>query len=245
VSTAPVIDRWLASLRVPGRPDELEAKELLARYGIAVPAGRRLVPTDLAGPDPAEGLEPLPGSGTGPWVLKVCSPEILHKTEHGGVLAGLHRAELPAAVREMRGRFFGLDLLLEEQVRHAGIELIIGALDDPVLGPAIMVGAGGVLTELYRDVSFRLAPSSSAECRRMLGELTVSPVLRGYRGINADVGALASTVSRVGCIAVDLGAHFHQLDINPVVFAGDRWVALDAKVLLTPEKTGPSGRPSA
>jgi len=259
MSPPSAIGSWLASLRNPGLPDELEAKELLARYGIAVPAGQRLEPEDPtdrhpgpsvpAGPlprptDPTDLPGPLPGSGMGSWVLKVCSAEIPHKTEHGGVLPGLHRAELPAAVRQLRDRFPGMDLLLEEQVRHAGIELIIGALDDPVLGAAIMVGAGGVLTELYRDVSFRLAPSSSGECRRMLGELTISPVLRGYRGIAMDVDALAATVSRVGCIAVDLGSRFHQLDINPVVYAGDRWVALDAKILLRPDPPGPSGRPS-
>jgi hypothetical protein len=257
VSTPPAVEHWLAGLRIPGRPDELEGKELLGRYGIAVPAGRRLPPEASEPPagggsaargsgaaDPLDALGPLPPSPMGIWVLKVCSAEILHKTESGGVMAGLHRRELSEAVGLMRRRFPGMDLLLEEQVRHAGIELIIGALDDPVLGVAIMAGAGGILTELYQDVSFRLAPGSREECRRMLGELTISPVLRGYRGIAMDVDALAATVSRVGCIAVDLGPRFHQLDVNPVVFASGRWVALDAKILLRPDGSGPFGPPS-
>ena len=218
------IQEWLEGLQVPGRPDEIEAKELLARYGIRIPAGRRL--------KPAEPLEPLPESPAGLWILKVCSPEILHKTEAGGVLTNLGREELAAKVRALRRSFPETDLLVEEQVRYSGPELILGAVVDPALGPAVMVGAGGVLTELYRDVSFRLAPCSLEECLRMLGELAISPVLQGYRGIVMDTDALARTVNRIGCIACDLGEGFRQLDVNPIVFAGNRWVALDARIVL-------------
>jgi succinyl-CoA synthetase beta subunit len=219
-----ITETWLAALRVPERPDEIEAKQLLARYGIEVPAGRRL--------EPASALEPLPESPAGAWILKVCSPEILHKTEAGAVLVGLSREELAAEVQALRERVPGTDLLVEEQVRYSGTELILGAVVDPALGPAVMVGAGGVLTELYRDVSFRLAPCSLEECRRMLGELTISPVLQGYRGIVMDAEALARAINRIGCIAFDLGERFRQLDVNPIVFAGGRWVALDAKIVL-------------
>lgn len=230
---AAILTRWLGGLRVPGKPDELEAKELLSRCGIAVPAARRL--------EPADPPEPAPPSASGLWVLKVCSAEILHKTEAGGVRVNLDRAEVPAAAAALRRRFAGADLLLEEQVRHAGPELILGALTDPALGPAVMVGAGGVLTELYRDVSFRLAPCPAAECRRMLGELTISPILQGYRGIVMDPDALAEALARIGRLAVDLGPAFRQLDLNPVVYAKDGWVALDARIVLDPGCISDSG----
>jgi succinyl-CoA synthetase beta subunit len=221
-------ERWLRSLRVPFKPDELESKQLLAGYGIAVPEGRRLGTGDS--------LDPLPGAETGLWILKVCSAEILHKTEAGGVRTNLGRHDLPVVLESLRSRFPGTDLLVEEQVRYTGPELILGALQDTALGPAVMVGAGGVLTELYRDVSFRLAPCPPEECRRMLGELTISPVLQGYRGIDLDTDALAETVNRVGRIAVDLGSRFQQLDVNPVVYSGNRWIALDAKIVLGEER---------
>jgi hypothetical protein len=221
------IERWLRSLRIPGKPDELESKQLLSSYGIAVPQGRRLGKEDS--------LDPLPVTETGLWILKTCSAEILHKTEAGGVLTNLERGDLPLVLESLRSRFPDTDLLVEEQVRYSGPELILGALRDPALGPAVMVGAGGVLTELYRDVSFRLAPCPPEECRRMLGELTISPVLEGYRGIALDTDALAETVNRLGRLAVELGPRFQQLDVNPVVYAGNRWIALDAKIVLGEE----------
>ena len=115
-----------------------------------------------------------------------------------------------------------------------GSEFILGALVDPSFGPAVMVGAGGILTELYKDVSFRLVPCTLEEARRMLGELTVSPVLQGFRGLRIDSDTLAETIIRVSRVVQDLGDRFSQLDINPLVYAGGRWVVLDAKLVLNP-----------
>jgi succinyl-CoA synthetase beta subunit len=221
---ASLLATWRASLSVPGRPNEWESKRLLAETGIAVPRGVLIEP----GSSPAAPDVPFP------WVVKVCSAEVLHKTDRGGVRLGVAGADSVASIKEMRKAFPGSAILVEEMVRSQGVEIIVGALYDPSFGPAVMAGAGGILTELYQDVSFRLAPCSREEALRMLEELTVFPALRGYRGLAADVDALAALVERVAGLATRLIGPGDQLDINPVVWAGERWVALDAKIVLAP-----------
>ena len=221
---ASLLATWKASLSVPGRPNEWESKRLLVEMGIGVPRGTLIEPeAPPAGPD-----VPFP------WVVKVCSAEVLHKTDRGGVCLGVTEAESVASIEAMRKAFPGCAILVEEMVRSQGVEIIVGALYDPSFGPAVMAGAGGILTELYKDVSFRLAPCSRDEALRMLEELTVFPALRGYRGLAADSDALAALVQRVARLATRLIGPGDQLDVNPVVWAGERWVALDAKIVLAP-----------
>ncbi len=95
-----------------------------------------------------------------------------------------------------------------------------------------MAGAGGILTELYRDVTFRLAPVSTDEAKRMLEELRVYPVLAGFRNIKMDCLGLASIIESIGEAAETFVSGGNQLDINPVVWNGERWIALDAKAVL-------------
>jgi acetyl-CoA synthetase (ADP-forming) len=213
---------FLSKLAVPYTPDEFEVKSLLSDFGISCPKGRRFGPAE---PVDTRGL-------SAPFVVKVCSGRILHKTEEGGVELGLDEGSLASAVSKFRDRFPGSDVLVEEQVSSRGVEFIVGGLRDPDFGIAVMVGAGGVLTELYRDVTFRLAPLPREEARRMLDELEVSPVLAGFRGMKLDADALAAVISKVGDLAVELGGLFDQLDLNPLVFTGKRWLALDAKLVL-------------
>ncbi len=222
------IDDWFTGLAVPGLPDEHEVKALLAHYDIAVPRGMRLGPVDTSPAEAAVRVEFAP-----PYVVKVCSAHILHKTEQNGVALNLTRQTLPDTIRDLQERFPGAFLLVEEDIHWQGNEFILGALVDPSFGPALMIGAGGILTELYKDVSFRLLPCTLEEARRMLRELIVSPVLEGYRGLRIDSDALAETIIRVGRFVQDLGARFNQLDINPLVYAEGRWVVLDAKLVLS------------
>jgi acetate---CoA ligase (ADP-forming) subunit beta len=219
---------WLSGLAHAGKPDEFESKQLLALHGLRVPGAFRIHAAELAAVEhelPQPGFDP-------PWVLKVCSPDILHKTEKAGVQLDVDRKALPAAVREMRERFPSCDLLVEEQVRFSGTEFIIGAFRDPSFGPAVMAGAGGILTELYQDVAFRLVPCAAPEAMRMLKELKVFPALEGFRGIRMDAAGLADAISQVSGIVESLGEGFGQLDINPMVFCAAGWTALDAKVIL-------------
>ena len=219
---------WLDHLAVPGKPDEYETKQLLALHALRVPRGLRISAEPAAA---AAGTMPRPGFDP-PYVLKVCSAEILHKTDRGGVQFSVDPSTLPAAVQEMQGRFPGCDLLVEEQIKFSGNEFIVGAFRDPTFGPAIMAGAGGILTELYQDVAFRLVPCSAPEALRMLRELKVFPVLDGFRGMRMDAAALAEVIARVSGIVQDIGDIFSQLDINPIVFGPSGWTILDAKLVL-------------
>jgi hypothetical protein len=212
-------ERWLSSLAA-GRPDESETKALLEAFGLPVP--RRIAwPLPLGGP-----------GSEGPFVVKVLSPDVLHKTDRGGVRLNVDAAGLEAAADDMLSRFPGSSVLIEEQVRFEGIEFILGAFRDPTFGPTIMAGAGGILTELLKDVTFRLVPCSRAEALRMLKELTVFPALEGFRGLVMDPQGLADAITQVSALVEDLGERFSQLDINPLVFTRAGWVALDAKLIM-------------
>ena len=215
------IKNWISGLNVPGKPDEWEVKELFRFFNINTPRGVLLEPE-------------LRFKGTElqqPLVVKVCDSKILHKSDIGGVKLNV-RDDISSIITEMRQAFSGSNLLIEEMVPYSGIEFIIGALVDPDFGPALMVGAGGILTELYKDVTFRLAPISKNEAVRMLRELTVAEVLKGYRGSQMDIYSLADLIVSVGELITELGSSFNQLDINPVVFSNGKWVALDGMAIL-------------
>jgi hypothetical protein len=219
-------EKWLDGLRVPGRPDEFEGKRLLRGAGIRVPEGTLLEASRME-----SGLSADPGLRF-PLAAKVCDPAILHKTDRDGVVLRLFEDTWRREVQALAERFPGCNILLEEMVPYRGVEFIIGALCDPVFGPALMFGAGGILTELFNDVVFRLAPLSVSEARRMIRETAISRLLEGYRGIEMGPEALAQTIAAVGDLAVSLGPAFSQLDINPIVYDGTGWVALDALVML-------------
>jgi hypothetical protein len=225
--TAPTRE-WLDSLAVPGRPDEHEAKRLLAGHGLRVPASLCVAAGRQGGVQPPE------PRFEGPYVVKVRSADVLHKTDGGGVLLGVNRAGLAPAIDVIRGRFPDSGALVEEQVTFAGPEFIVGAFRDAVFGPAVMVGAGGILTELYRDVAFRLVPCTRREALRMLRELALFPALENFRGLAMDAGGLAGVVAAVSRLVEDLGDCFSQMDINPLVCTAGGWTVLDAKILLAP-----------
>ncbi len=214
-------NNWIDGLNIPGKPDEWEVKELFKAYSIETPKGILLKP----------GMEFTGTELEQPLVVKVCDSKILHKSDIGGVKLNVKK-DFGKVIAEMNHSFPDSSLLIEEMVPYSGLEFIIGALVDPDFGPALMVGAGGILTELYKDVTFRLAPISKMEALRMLNELTVSEVLTGYRGSKMDISALADLIVSVGTLITELGSSFNQLDINPVVFSDGKWVALDGMAIL-------------
>lgn len=215
------INNWIKGLNIPGKPDEWEMKKLFRTFNIDIPRGEFLH-TDQKF-NGTELQQPL--------VVKVCNSGILHKSDVGGVKLNV-KDNIDIVISEMRQAFPGSNLLLEEMIPYSGLEFIIGALVDSDFGPALMVGAGGILTELYKDVSFRLAPITKNEAVRMLRELTVADVLTGYRGSKMDIYSLADLIVSVGELITALGSSFSQLDINPVVFADGKWVALDGMAIL-------------
>ncbi len=223
-----LVKQWRSSLSIPGKANEWESKRLLNSLGIATPRGVFIEPGNSLSPDGDVSVLGRPGHR----VVKVCSGNILHKTDQGGVLLDISENYLPAAVAKLQKSFPSAGVLVEELVQYRGSEIIIGALYDPTFGPAVMAGAGGILTELYKDVSFRLAPCTMKEAHYLLEELTIFPTLQGYRGLSADADSLAEIIERVAELAVHLVGRGCQLDINPIVWDTKRWVALDVKVVL-------------
>ncbi len=224
------LTRWHSGLTVAGRPDEYEVKRLLALLGLQVPDGRRLLSATLDAPPAFDG----------PYALKVCSPGILHKTDVQGVMLNLDAESLKAAMRQLATAFPQTALLVEQMAVSRGPEMIAGALMDSSLGPAVMVGTGGILTEIAPDVVFRLAPLDEKEALRMLTELRVAPVFEGYRGLDLDAHALARLLVTVGRLAAAWGQTFDQLDLNPIVWTGRTWMILDAKLVLNPASEAPA-----
>jgi len=223
---------WFDSLAnkkdsIDKKPDEFDAKKLVNIYSIKTPYGKRFAPKETfdIGRLDSENISP-------PYVIKVCSSNILHKTELQGVVLNCERKNVKNDFEKMQKRFPNENILVENQTDFKGPEFIIGIIKDPALGHAIMVGAGGVLTEIYKDTSFRLAPCSLNEAMDMIDELVLSPIFDNFRGIALDKKKLARTISQVSKLAHDLGDELSQLDINPIVFSKSEWIALDVKVVL-------------
>ena len=178
-----------------------------------------------------------------PVVLKIDSPDIAHKTDVGGVRVGCADA---AAVRQafgeivesVRRRASGahVDGVLVQPMVTGGTEMIVGVKSDPLLGPAVVCGFGGVLVEVVRDVSIRVPPLDAIEARRMIDELRGVALLRGVRGRPpADVPALADVLARVAALAEDHHGRLRALDINPLLVLenGRGAVAVDWLIELT------------
>lgn len=217
-----ILDEWLAGLGIDCRPDEYEAKSLLAQLGLSVPCGIRLAP----------GVTGIVPEFQAPYVAKVCSADIMHKTDLKGVYLNLGPDNLSVALEALYTAFPDASILVEEMVASEGPEMIAGGLIDPGFGPAVMVGAGGILTEIAQDVTFRLAPLDEAEACRMLMELKIYPVFEGFRGLHLDPAPLARLLVTVSRLVDALGSRFDQLDLNPIVWSHAGWTILDAKLML-------------
>lgn len=238
----------IARARAEGRTslDEASGKALLAGFGIRTP--RSALARDAADAErKAAGL-------TGPFVAKVVSPEILHKSDAGGV--SLH-LKTPAAVREAveamaqkpgiaAARVEGW--LVEEMI-PAGREVVVGGFRDPQFGPMIMVGLGGILVEVLKDVAFRICPITEADAHAMLGELKGGALLDGVRGqAPVDKAALVDVMLRIGGpdgLLMSLADEIAEADINPVIVAESGAVAADARFILTDGLAGERGAPVA
>ena len=221
LTAAPAVER-APTLPFPDGPIPLlEAADLLADYGIRTP------PSELCRtPDQAvEAADRMDYQV----VMKTASPEVAHRTELQGVRMGL------ASDEEIRSAFYDLTRLGPEvavQLLVKGEEMVVGALQDPVFGPVVMVGMGGTLVELMQDVRFALAPITHAEARDMLESLTGFPILAGYRGRPpVDVSGLVEVVVRTARL---IGEHpeLGEIDLNPVLVGETGTVAVDWKLYI-------------
>ena len=225
----------IAAARAQGRAalDEMAGKRVLANFGIAVPKSLLIQGVTGAARACAE-LHP-------PLALKVVSPDILHKSDAGGVKVGLKdAAEVEAAVRAMmklpaieRAR---IDGFLLEEMAAPGQEIVIGGLRDPQFGPLVMVGLGGVFIEVLADVSFRICPITRLDAAEMLDELKGAALLAGARGrkpVSRD--AIVDALLKVGGAGGLMMTHedIAEADINPLIVSEHGAVAVDARFVLT------------
>jgi hypothetical protein len=172
----------------------------------------------------------------GPVVLKIALPDISHKSDVGGVALGL---EGDAAVAEEARRILAaaraarpearIEGVVVAPMRQGGVELFVAVLRDPLWGPAIAVGFGGVWVELLRDTSLRLLPVTPEEVLEMFSELRGARLLEGYRGSpGIDRQAAAEAIARIGEAALALGPGLAALEVNPLLAGPDGAEALDA-----------------
>jgi acetate---CoA ligase (ADP-forming) len=165
-----------------------------------------------------------------PVVLKTAEAEVHHKTEVDGVRLGLGDAEaVSSAYADLAGRL-GPAVLVQPQV--SGVEVALGVVRDALLGPLVVVAAGGTLVELVADRAVGLPPLDRASALAMIGRLRVATLLKGYRGAPAaDVEALADAVVSLSRLALELGDHLDALDLNPVVVTPSGALVVDALLL--------------
>jgi acyl-CoA synthetase (NDP forming) len=218
---------------VPASPlDENEARTLLSAFGVPmVPS--QLVTTEDAAVYAAERL------GL-PVALKVCSPDLPHKSDVGGVALGLNnQCEVRNGYRDVRRRVgvaaptARIRGVLVSPMREDGTELVVGVTIDPTFGPVLLLGLGGLWVEVIDDVSIRALPVDASDVRHMLSELRAGAVVHGVRGApGADIDALVRAVLAITSLATVLGDRLVAVEVNPLVVAGHRVEGLDGLVVL-------------
>jgi acyl-CoA synthetase (NDP forming) len=225
----------IAGARAQGRQalDELAGKRLLAAFGVAVP--KSVIVTDAkSAPAAVSGLKP-------PFALKIMSPDILHKSDAGGVKIGLKSgADVEQAIYAMAAlpaiRSARVEGFLIEEMAAAGQEIVVGAVRDPDFGPMVMVGLGGIFVEVLADVAFRICPITRLDAEEMLEELKGAAILRGARGRKpVSREAIVDVLLKVGGENGLLMKHaedFKEADINPLIVSETCAVAVDARFVL-------------
>jgi acetyltransferase len=214
--------------------NEAESKAVLTAFGIPIAKEVLVGPgTDAAAA--AQGLSP-------PFAVKIVSRDIAHKTEAGGVKLGVARDALADAVRTVTANAAKavpgahIDGVLVSEMAQ-GIEALIGIVNDESFGPVVALGLGGVLTEVLKDVTYRIAPFDLETAREMIADLRAARLFDGYRGKPAaDKEALARALVAASQMAAALAPRLEELDINPVFVGPGGVVAADALVVLKPSK---------
>lgn len=212
--------------------NEAESKAVLQAFGVPV-AKEVFVPAGADAGKAAAGLE-------APFAVKVVSRDVPHKTEAGGVRLGVAREALGDAARSVADNAVKavpgarIDGVLVSEMAQ-GLEMLIGVINDESFGPAVALGLGGVLTEVLKDVTYRIAPFDLETAREMIADLRGARLFEGYRGKPAaDKEALARALVAVSGMAATLAPRLKELDINPVFVraAGQGVVAADALIVL-------------
>ena len=230
------VERVFSGVRTEGRVTigDFEARSIMEAYGLKIPR------SDVAR-DPDQAVEIASHIGY-PVVLKIASPDILHKTDVGGVKIGLEDAEAVRDAFELmvyraeryipEARILGC--LVQEMVPAGGIEVLVGMNRDPQFGPLVTFGLGGIYVEILKDVTFRVAPFSQQEAEEMLSEIRAHALLEGVRGKPAaDKPAIVNALLRMGQLVGDF-PEITELDINPLMVypLGQGAIAIDMRLAL-------------
>jgi acyl-CoA synthetase (NDP forming) len=167
-----------------------------------------------------------------PVALKVCSNKILHKTDVGGVKLGIENMnELKQTFKKFKKKFPKENLLVD-QMEKKGVEIIIGLVQDPTFGMSIMCGIGGIFTELYKDVTFRVVPIDRYNAEQMVEEIKGKKLLEGFRNIKANKKLVVDLLLKVSKIGGELTDRIDQMDLNPVFVYEKDICVVDAKLIL-------------
>src|SRR6266496_142215 len=226
--------------------DEVRAA---GRDALTAPEGKRVC--DAYGiPTPSEGLATTPDEAAKlaedigkPVVAKIVSPDILHKTEAGGVIVGVKGADEARAAYDTilsNAKAYKADAVITgvqvQEMVGGGQEVIVGATTDGTFGKVVAFGLGGVLVEVLKDVTFRLAPLDPAEARGMVTGIKAAEILQGARGSEpVDLDALADVISKVSQLVTDF-PEISEFDLNPVFASAIGAVAADVRILLETEE---------
>ncbi len=218
-----------------------EGRRIAQAYGIATPG-------EAVATSAAEAAEIAAGLGF-PVVLKIVSPDITHKTDAGGVLIGVSSADDVTAGFERivaNAQKYRADARIEgvqvQQQFDGGQEVIVGAVTDPTFGKVVAFGLGGVLVEVLKDITFRLAPTTADEARSMLDSIRAAEILRGVRGREpVDHDALADVIRRTSDLVADF-PELSEVDLNPVLATPSGATAVDVRMLVDPDPPAPPVR---
>jgi acyl-CoA synthetase (NDP forming) len=210
---------------------EVESKELLKKAGIPV------VEAKLAR-SKKEAVSISKKMGF-PVVLKISSPDVIHKSDSGGVRLGLVNAtqagkaysEIISSIKKAYPKAL-IEGVSVQRMAPPGVEVIVGMSKDPQFGPVLMFGLGGILVEVLKDVSFRIVPVTERDAGEMIREIKGYPILEGYRGQKpASIPALEKLIVKVSQF-VENNPQIKELDLNPIFAYPNKAVAVDARIIL-------------
>ena len=203
---------------------EPDAKRLLAMAGLDVPRFKWAKASREAVTSASEIGYPV--------VAKVVSPNVLHKSDAGGVEVEITDEKRLTEVFKRFKKMEGFEGILVEETL-TGTELIIGSKVDEQFGPVILLGIGGIAVEVYKDTAIRMAPLSPADMQSMVSSLEAHSIIEGFRGSEAvNMELLTSTMMKFSELVMDLGEGIESIDLNPVMCSSRRCTVADARILL-------------
>jgi len=210
---------------------ETEAKELLREYGIPVPDFKLIKSEDE--------IVGLAKEINFPIVMKIVSPDIIHKTEAGGVKVGIKdEKEAKAAYQDIiyKVKKYKKEAKISGVIAYSmipqGTEIIIGMMKDPQFGPVIMFGLGGIFVEILKDISFRILPLEERDAEEMISEIKGYQILKGIRGETPkDVKSIRDVLMKISQLVMD-NPEIKEIDLNPVFLFNQGLQVVDARMIL-------------